>query len=161
MSIRDCFWLGKYKANAPRPILIKLNRAMDAASILSKHDQLPEDISIKPDMTKQLQEQQFVWKLKPFYLKRDGPYRNKEFQRKTSKLGLLFCMSVDKNMQKWWIEGLLSYLHFLKLMQQLQSVTTPMLKVFQLWILVLITYLQMMLYSQNNSLPSIGARQNN
>ena len=74
---------------------------MDAASILSKHDQLPEDISIKPDMTKQLQEQQ----IEAILLKEDGPYRNKKFQRKTSKLGLLFCMSVDKNMQKWWIEA--------------------------------------------------------
>ena len=58
VSIRDCFRLGKYKANAPRPrpIVIKLNRVIDVTSILSKRDQLPNEISIKPDMTKQDQQ---------------------------------------------------------------------------------------------------------
>ena len=83
MSIRDCFWLGKYKANAPRPrpILIKLkqNRAMDAASILSKCNQLPDDISIKPDMTKQEQQ------IEAILLKERWSISQ---QRKTSKLGL-------------------------------------------------------------------------
>ena len=57
-SIRDCFWLGKFKARASRPrtVLIKLNRVMDVVSILSKCDQLPDDISIKPDMAKEEQQ---------------------------------------------------------------------------------------------------------
>ena len=52
-SIKDSLRLGKYKANSqhPRPILAKLNRAMDASSILSKRADLPTGITIKPDMS--------------------------------------------------------------------------------------------------------------
>lgn len=52
-SIRDCFRLGKYKESAerPRPILIKLTRAIDVINLLSNRSSLPDDISIKPDMT--------------------------------------------------------------------------------------------------------------
>ena len=52
-SIRDCFRLGQYKEHAerPRPLLIKLNRTIDVASLLSKRSSLPKDISIKPDMS--------------------------------------------------------------------------------------------------------------
>ena len=60
--IRDCFQLGKFKTKAsrPRPTLIKLNRIMDVASILSKCNQLPDDISIKPDMTKEEQQTETI-----------------------------------------------------------------------------------------------------
>ena len=52
-SIRDCFRLGKYKESAkrPRPILIKLTRAIDVISLLSNRSSLPNNISIKPDMS--------------------------------------------------------------------------------------------------------------
>ena len=61
-SIRDCFRLGKFKTRAsrPRPILIKLNRVMDVVSILSKRNQLPDDISVKPDMTKEEQQTEAI-----------------------------------------------------------------------------------------------------
>ena len=41
-SIRDCFRLGKYKQNQsrPRPILLKLNCAMDVATILSNRSSI-------------------------------------------------------------------------------------------------------------------------
>ena len=57
-SIRDYFRLGKYKENQshPRPILLKLNRAMDVATILSNHSSINDNsIIIKPDMTPQNQ----------------------------------------------------------------------------------------------------------
>ena len=56
-SIRDCLRLGKYKAHSqrPRPLLIKLNRAMDVSSILSKRSDLPDGITVEPDMS--IQEQ--------------------------------------------------------------------------------------------------------
>ena len=57
-SIRDCFRLGKYKQNQsrPRPILLKLNRAMDVATILSNRSSIDDNsIIIKPDMTPQNQ----------------------------------------------------------------------------------------------------------
>ena len=52
-SIRDCFRLGKYKESAerPRPILIKLTRAIDVINLLSNRSSFPKNISIKPDMT--------------------------------------------------------------------------------------------------------------
>ena len=57
-SFRGCFRLGKFKTRAsrPRPILIKLNRVMDV-SILSKCDQLPDDISV---MTKEEQQTEAI-----------------------------------------------------------------------------------------------------
>ena len=53
MSVRDCFRLGKFKANSryPRPILVKLTRSMDVHSILSQRSNLPEGIVIKPDLS--------------------------------------------------------------------------------------------------------------
>ena len=52
-NIRDCFRLGKYQecAKRPRPILIKLTRDIDVISLLSNHSSLPNNISIKPDMS--------------------------------------------------------------------------------------------------------------
>ena len=52
-NIRDCLRLGKYKESAkrPRPILIKLTRAIDVISLLSNRNSLPNNISIKPDMS--------------------------------------------------------------------------------------------------------------
>ena len=53
-NICDCFCLGKYKESAERPcpILIKLTRATDVTSLLSNHSSLPNNILIKPDMSK-------------------------------------------------------------------------------------------------------------
>lgn len=53
-SIRDCFRLGKYKQNQshPRPILLKLNCAMDVSAILSNRGSINDkNITIKPDMS--------------------------------------------------------------------------------------------------------------
>ena len=54
-SIRDFFHLGKYKRDAirPRPILVKLNRAMDVTDALSNRSSLPEGATIKPDMSQE------------------------------------------------------------------------------------------------------------
>lgn len=55
-SIRDCFRLGKYKQSQgrPRPILLKLNRAMDADTILSNRSSIDDNnITIKRDMSPQ------------------------------------------------------------------------------------------------------------
>jgi len=54
-SIRDFFHLGKYKRDAirPRPILVKLNRAMDVTDALSNRSSLPEGTTIKPDMSQE------------------------------------------------------------------------------------------------------------
>ena len=55
-SIRDCFRLGKYKQNQNllRPILVKLNRAMDVTNILSNRSSIDNNnITIKPDMNPQ------------------------------------------------------------------------------------------------------------
>ena len=51
-SIKDCFRLGKFTANAsrPRPILVKFIRMADVTSILSKKRDLSHPYSIKPDM---------------------------------------------------------------------------------------------------------------
>ena len=53
-SIRDCFRLGKYKPNPPRPraILMKLNRSIDVTTVLSKRRSIEnKSIIIKPDMS--------------------------------------------------------------------------------------------------------------
>ena len=60
-SIRDCFRLGKYKQNPrrPQPILVKLNRAMDVADILSNRSSIDNrNISIKPDLSPQDQQKE-------------------------------------------------------------------------------------------------------
>ena len=52
--IKDSLCLGKYKNDSqrpPRPVLVKMNRLMDASSILSKRSDLPNGIFVKPDMT--------------------------------------------------------------------------------------------------------------
>ena len=53
ITICDCLSLGKYKESAkrPRPILVKLTRAIDVISLLSNRSSLPKNISIKPDMS--------------------------------------------------------------------------------------------------------------
>ena len=52
-SIRDCVRLGRYTENKNRPILVKLSRACDAASILANRRKLSQHrhISIKPQMS--------------------------------------------------------------------------------------------------------------
>ena len=49
----DCFRLGKFKQNQsrPRPILIKLQRAMDVSAILANKKSLSSPFTIKPDMS--------------------------------------------------------------------------------------------------------------
>jgi len=51
----DCFRLGKFKQNQPRPrpILIKLQRTMDVNAILANKSSLPSPLVIKPDMLPQ------------------------------------------------------------------------------------------------------------
>ena len=56
LSIRDNFRLGKYKQNQdrPRPLLIKLNRAIDVVTILANRGSLNDkSITVKPDMSPQ------------------------------------------------------------------------------------------------------------
>ena len=52
-SIRDCLRLGKYNTQAkrPRPLLIKLNRVVDASNLLYNKDRTPVGITIKPDLS--------------------------------------------------------------------------------------------------------------
>jgi len=52
-QVLDCFRLGKFKPQQtrPRPILIKLNHAIDAASVLANHSSLKSPIFIKPDLS--------------------------------------------------------------------------------------------------------------
>ena len=54
-TLHDCFRLGRYKKDQsrPRPILAKLNRTVDVASILSDRAKYPNGINIKPDLTKE------------------------------------------------------------------------------------------------------------
>ena len=55
-SIRDSFRLGKFKQNQarPRPLLIKLNRAIDVITILANRGSLNDNsILVKPDMSPQ------------------------------------------------------------------------------------------------------------
>ena len=53
LSIKDCFRLGKFSSDAPRPrpILIKFVRVADVTNILSKRKNLSHPYSIKPDMS--------------------------------------------------------------------------------------------------------------
>ena len=53
-SVRDSFRLGKFKKDLtrPRPLLLKLNRAIDVIAVLSNRNLIEdENIIIKPDMT--------------------------------------------------------------------------------------------------------------
>ena len=54
-NVRDCLRLGKFKENASRPrsILIKFYRSIDALSILSNRNSLPNGIILKPDMNRE------------------------------------------------------------------------------------------------------------
>ena len=56
-SIRDCLRLGSYnklsRSSRPRPILLKLNRAVDATTTLANRALAPQGITIKPDQTKE------------------------------------------------------------------------------------------------------------
>ena len=51
--ILDCFRLGRFKLQQtrPRPILVKLQRSIDANAILANKSTLSSPLSIKPDMT--------------------------------------------------------------------------------------------------------------
>ena len=53
LSIRDLVRLGKYheQLKQPRPLLVKLNRSIDASALLLKARSLPKTIRIKPDMS--------------------------------------------------------------------------------------------------------------
>ena len=53
-SIKDCFRLGKFSAEArrPRPILVKFIRSADASSILSKRGSLRQPLFVKPDLSR-------------------------------------------------------------------------------------------------------------
>ena len=52
-QILDCFRLGKFKPQQtrPRPILVKLNRAIDATSVLANRSSLKPPLFIKPDLS--------------------------------------------------------------------------------------------------------------
>ena len=54
-NVRDCLRLGKFKENASRPqsILIKFHCSIDAMSILSNRNSLPNGIILKPDMNRE------------------------------------------------------------------------------------------------------------
>ena len=59
-SIRVCYRLGKFsdQARFPRPILVKFNRAMDVARILSNRSKLRSPVVIKPDLTPEQRSQE-------------------------------------------------------------------------------------------------------
>ena len=52
-AVRDCFRLGRFNQSRDRsrPILVKLNRTIDVANILSNKSSYPENITIKPDLS--------------------------------------------------------------------------------------------------------------
>ena len=52
-SIKDCYRLGKYNAQAsrPRPLLIKFLRYSDASNLLNSKSKLSKPIYVKPDLT--------------------------------------------------------------------------------------------------------------
>ena len=52
-SIKDCYRLGKYNAQAshPRPVLVKFLRYTDASNILSNKSKLSKPVFVKPDLT--------------------------------------------------------------------------------------------------------------
>ena len=54
-SIRDCFRLSKFKKERthPRPLMVKLNRAVHVTSILSNRSRSPKSVSIKADLTQE------------------------------------------------------------------------------------------------------------
>ena len=60
-SIRDCLHLGKFSSQKPkpRPLLVKLSRAIDVNTILQNRSKISEGIQVKADMNKEerLQEQ--------------------------------------------------------------------------------------------------------
>ena len=51
--IRDSLRLGRYqeKAERPRPLLVKFNRAADVSKVLSKRNRLDKSFIIKPDLS--------------------------------------------------------------------------------------------------------------
>ena len=53
-SIKDCFRLGKYRADQakPRPILVKFVRIEDVSKVLSNRWAVKSPIAVKPDMTR-------------------------------------------------------------------------------------------------------------
>ena len=54
-SIRDCLRLGKFNSSStrPRPILVKLARAIDATMVLYNRSRVSDGIKIKPDMSRE------------------------------------------------------------------------------------------------------------
>jgi len=58
-SVKDCLRLGKYKKDQarPRPLLLKLNRAIDVISVPSNRASLRDkSIVIKPDMAPEVKQ---------------------------------------------------------------------------------------------------------
>ena len=87
-SIRDCFRLGKYKQNQnrPRPILVKLNRAMDVTNILSNRSSIDNNnITIKPDMNPQDQRKEALLLKERWLLIQSGVSRS-DIKIKSSSL---------------------------------------------------------------------------
>ena len=54
-SIKDCYRLGKYRADQekPRPILVKFVRIEDVSKVLANRSAATPPIVVKPDMTMQ------------------------------------------------------------------------------------------------------------
>ena len=52
-SIKDCYLLGKYnaQANRPRPVLVKFLRYTDASNIINNKSKLSKPVFVKPDLT--------------------------------------------------------------------------------------------------------------
>jgi len=52
-SIKDCYHLGKYNAQAscPRPVLVKLLRYSDASNLLNCKSKLSKPVYVKPDLS--------------------------------------------------------------------------------------------------------------
>ena len=52
-SIKDCYRLGKYnaQANRPRPVLVKFLRYTDASNINNNKSKLSKPVFVKPDLT--------------------------------------------------------------------------------------------------------------
>ena len=52
-SIKDCYRLGKYsaEANRPRPILVKFLRYTDVSNILYSKSKLSKPVYVKPDLS--------------------------------------------------------------------------------------------------------------
>ena len=64
LSVRDCYWLGKYSSDRHRPILAVMSRSHDAFSILAQAKQLSNseysNVSIKPDLPPEARKVQSV-----------------------------------------------------------------------------------------------------